>query len=403
VTAASTTRALGPFCYAYFVSYLLRTMNAVIAPELAAELNIGPGGLGLLTSAYFFAFAVAQLPVGLALDRWGARRIVAGLMVPGAVGAGVFAVGKGFVVLMVGRAMMGLGVAACLMGALKVAHDRFPASRQTSLTALVMSIGYLGALAATSPVRAALPVVGWRGALWAAAALCLAAAVTVWLVAPADPTPPAADRDRALAGLAAVVRARPFWRFAPQAALFTGGFMALQGLWIVPWAMSVDGHSGTEAATRLLLFTLSMLCGQLVIGLGAPAAERAGVDRLRLMTASLALGLLALGLAVAGLASGALPWCLLGFFGAASAQVYGVTASRFPTHLSGRVSTALNLLAFSGAFVLQWGIGVAIELLAPRTGTVAAFRITFGALWVLQAAALAASLTRAVHPSEIAR
>jgi predicted MFS family arabinose efflux permease len=392
---SATARAvLGPFCFAYYLSYLLRSINALLAPELSRELGLGPADLGLLTSAYFFAFGVGQLPVGLALDRYGPRRVVGGLLAVSAAGSALFALGRGFAALAVGRALMGLGVSAVLMGAFKAMQDNLPERRHTALTAAVMAAGTLGALTATTPLTAVLPWLGWRGAVAAVGALTAAAAVIV-LAAAAPGGGPEGERVT-LRALGSIFRSRRYWRFGPQAALFTGGFMALQGLWIVSWLMVVEGRGRAQAATVMMLFTLSMLTGQLTIAALAAPAERAGWGRARLMVGSLVLALVVLGLAIAG-ARGPWPWLLFGFFGAASAQVYGVTTAQFPASFSGRVSTATNLLAFAGAFAVQGGIGAAVEALTPRLGAILAFRVTFGALWVLQAGAVAWS---AIAPPE---
>jgi MFS family permease len=117
-----------PFAGAYFLSYLYRTANAVIGPVLSAELALGAAGLGLLTSAYFLSFAAAQLPLGMLLDRFGARRVESGLLLIAAVGAAVFALGQGIAELAVGRALIGLGVSACLMAAFKAFSLWFPPS-----------------------------------------------------------------------------------------------------------------------------------------------------------------------------------------------------------------------------------------------------------------------------------
>src|SRR3982750_299306 len=128
---SATARAvLGPFCFAYYLSYLLRSINALLAPELSRELGLGPADLGLLTSAYFFAFGVGQLPVGLALDRYGPRRVVGGLLAVSAAGSALFALGRGFAALAVGRALMGLGVSAVLMGGFKAMQDNLPGGRR---------------------------------------------------------------------------------------------------------------------------------------------------------------------------------------------------------------------------------------------------------------------------------
>ena len=163
-----------------------------------------------------------------------------------------------------------------------------------------------------------------------------------------------------LSALREVMRSRAFWQFAPQAMLFTGGFMALQGLWFVSWLMTVDGHGRAGAAGLLFVLNLGLLVGQLAIGVGATALHAAGVSRLRLMNVGLVLAVLVEGLLVARLVRGPTAWFALGLFTAVGAQVYGFASQRFPPHLAGRVSTALNLLAFTGAFVIQWGVGLAL-------------------------------------------
>ena len=74
-----------PFAVGYFVSFIFRTINAVAGPDIAAELDLDAARLGFVTSAYFLAFAVMQLPVGMALDRFGPRRVEASLLLVAAI------------------------------------------------------------------------------------------------------------------------------------------------------------------------------------------------------------------------------------------------------------------------------------------------------------------------------
>ena len=89
--ASLVTRVFLPFAAGYYLSYLMRTVNAVISPDLTRELGLGAADLGLLTSTYFFAFALAQIPVGIALDRYGPRRVEALLLLLTGLGAALFA------------------------------------------------------------------------------------------------------------------------------------------------------------------------------------------------------------------------------------------------------------------------------------------------------------------------
>jgi predicted MFS family arabinose efflux permease len=379
-----------PFAAGYYVSYLFRSVNAVIAPELTRELGIGPRELGFLTSTYFFTFAAAQLPVGVALDRFGPRRVLPLLLLLAAAGGLIFATGHQLSTLAFGRGLIGLGVAASLMGALKAFSTAFARGRQTSVTGFIMAAGAFGALSASLPIEWLLPVWGWRGSFVAVAVMSLVAAALIAFMTPAPPAPPETRaQDASAAAFATILRSPAFWRYAPQAALFTGGYMALQGLWAGPWLMQVAGDTRTAAALGLTLLNLGALAGQLAIGFWAGRLHRAGLARAHLMSLGLGLSLLVMAAIVVWPNSGDGPWFLFGFFAAASAQVYGITAEAFPPALSGRVSTAVNQFAFVGAFALQWGIGAAIESLSRRVAVATAFRLTFGGLLVLQVLAVA--------------
>lgn len=164
--ASLVTRVFLPFAAGYYLSYLMRTVNAVISPDLTRELGLGAADLGLLTSTYFFAFALAQIPVGIALDRYGPRRVEALLLLLTGLGAALFALGDSLPVLAGARGLIGFGVSACLMAGLKGFTLWFPRERLASMTGYVMSSGALGAVTASAPLEAALPFIGWRGAFW---------------------------------------------------------------------------------------------------------------------------------------------------------------------------------------------------------------------------------------------
>lgn len=134
-------RIFVPFALGYFLSYLFRVVNAVIAPELSAELGLGASDLGLLTSAYFLAFAAFQLPLGILLDRYGPRRTEAVLLLFAAAGALIFARAEETAGLIAGRALIGFGVSACLMAAFKAFVQWFPAERLAAVNGLQLAEG----------------------------------------------------------------------------------------------------------------------------------------------------------------------------------------------------------------------------------------------------------------------
>jgi sugar phosphate permease len=144
--AATVLRIFVPFAFAYALSYLYRVVNAVIAPDLAAEIDLTAADLGMMTSAYFLCFAAFQLPLGILLDRYGPRRTEAFLLVVAAVGALVFAQAETVTGLVIGRGLIGLGVSAGLMAALTAYARWFPPERLAFVNGLQAAAGGIGAV-----------------------------------------------------------------------------------------------------------------------------------------------------------------------------------------------------------------------------------------------------------------
>jgi len=379
------TRLFLPFAAGYFLSYLYRTANAVIGPVLARELNLGDNALGLLTSTYFLAFGAAQLPLGMLLDRFGPRRVEAGLLLLAAAGAGIFALSDHLSGLAIGRALIGLGVSACLMASFKAFSQWFPPERQASLTGWVMASGGLGALAASKPLEIALDFASWRQIALGLAVATLLVAALLWLLAPdkanenKNASAPGTGLAAQLAGVRMVFVSAHFWRYAPMAFWFTGGFMAIQGLWASRWMMVLEGMSRTEVASRLTLISGAMLGGFLFMGFFATALVHRGISLERIYRSAMLLATAGFGLVCsAPQLAGNLLWPLLGACFSLSNIGYSLVAQAFPPALSGRANTALNLAAFAGAFGLQWGIGGLVDVLQAAGWLVeTAYRMAF--------------------------
>ena len=381
-----------PFAGGYFLSYLYRTANAVIGPVLTSELALGAGSLGLLTSAYFLSFAAAQLPLGMLLDRFGARRVESGLLLIAAAGAATFALGTSIGELAIARGLIGLGVSACLMAAFKAFSLWFPLERQASLTGWIMTSGGLGALAATAPLEAALQHAGWREIFLVLAAMTLAVAIWLFVSVPerasgGDPEPLAVQ----WAGVREVFGSGHFWRYAPLGLAMTGGFLAVQSLWSVSWLMQVNGHTRAIAAEHLAAMSVAMLVAYVLIGLLATGLARRGLAPVILMATGLGLSLLMLALiASEAWSQTGMLWVAYGTFSSFGTLAFSLTAAGFPVALSGRATTAFNLMVFVGAFAAQWGLGLLIDLLQAQGQTAAAaHRHTFLILLAVQLLAYA--------------
>ncbi|EKV32212.1 Major facilitator superfamily [Caenispirillum salinarum AK4] len=387
-------RVFLPFALGYFLSYLFRSVNAVIAPYLREDVGLTAGDLGLLTSAYFLAFAAAQLPIGLALDRLGPRKVEGVLLIFAAIGAGLFAVADSVGALVAARALIGLGVAACLMAALKAMTQWFPLDKLPVVNGIVVASGGVGALAATAPTEWAVEAIGWRPVFGVLALATVAAAVILWAVVPDRKRPadvPEETLPQALGKLGVIFKSRAFWRVAPAVAMNQGGFMAIQGLWAGPWLRDVAGLPKGEAATVLLFIAVAMVCGQIGIGLIAERLGRLGVSTLTVVAVCMA-GFIGTEVLVAvGWTAAPLPlWMAFGFLGTVGILCYAVLSRQFSTALAGRSNTSVNLTMFIAAFAFQWGMGAIIDLWpadAEGRYPAEAYGAAIGAVVVLQVAA----------------
>ena len=366
------------FAFAYFLSALLRAVTATLAPVFSAEMGLAAGQLGLLGGAYFLGFALMQLPLGSALDRWGAKRVLILFLLVAVVGCAAFAVARSLSQLLAARFFIGVGVAACLMAPLTCYRHLFSVAAQLRANAWMLMTGSLGMLASTLPVQWLLPSVGWRGLFAAVSGLLLVGVLLIWRLVPPD-DPAAGTTRQASGGYRQVFAHKAFRRVAPLGFFVYGGMVAMQSLWIGPWLTQVGGTSPAQAAQGLFVVNLAMLLAFLCWGLVMPWLIRRGWADERLIARAWPASVLCLAWIVwradqAGAVSWA-AWCVLTSVVSLSQPALG---QAFPAALAGRALSAFNLVIFAGVFSLQWGIGLAIDgLRAHGVALVPAYQWAF--------------------------
>lgn len=357
-------RVFFPFAFGYFLSYLFRVVNAVIASDLATDLDMDPSQLGLLTSTYFIAFASSQMPLGIFLDRFGPRVVESFLLLFAALGAFIFSTSESLTGVIMGRAFIGFGVSACLMAAFKSYVLFFPENTWPRINGFQMAAGGLGALFATTPVEWMLKITDWRGLFFVLAIISLFTAVCVFLIVPekkATTSPESLSSQ--IDGIRRIFKSPHFLKIAPLVTLSQAGFLSLQGLWSGPWLRDMAGMSRPEIADVLFWTAFAMISGYVFFGLIAERLSQKGVNVLSTAVIGMALfiGVQALIVFNPGLPV-LLLWILFGFFGTSGVLSYSALSSNFPKALSGRVTTSINLLVFIAAFILQWAVGAIIHL-----------------------------------------
>jgi predicted MFS family arabinose efflux permease len=383
---------------AYMASHFFRASNVTIGLDLMRDLSIGPEALGALTGAFFFGFAAMQIPCGFFFDRFGPRRTVVGMLILATVGGTIFTTAPSWPVLLTGRVLLGAGFGVMLIGSMVVITRWFPPDRFSTLTAIVLSVGLLGNLIATTPLAWASEISGWRAVFGAAVLFTALAAIAIWIVVrDAPPGHPFHERKQEapgemLQGLLEVLRnprLRPILalNFFNYACTFT-----VQGLWGGPYLREVHGLSPIAAGNVLLAAVVAYQLGMLAFG---------PLDRLFDTRKWIAIaGSLAVVCMLAALASPSAPpvWLpvgaivAMGFFSASATMVMTHGRGFFPDRLIGRGIATMNTSVMLGVACMQTLSGVIIGAFEPLAGgarTEIAYRSLFGFLTVILLIAVA--------------
>jgi predicted MFS family arabinose efflux permease len=382
-----------PFLAGSVVSYVYRSINAIIGPDLARDYGLSAAGLGLLSGIYFFSFALFQLPLGILLDRYGPRRVNASLLMVAAAGGLWFSMAGSATELVLARAVIGLGVSGCLMAAFSAFALWYPAERIASMNGIAFASGMLGAIMVTVPLEVLLRALSWREVFYGIVAVTVLVSLLLYLVVPEK----ASSRKAAPLGLqlreyAALAQDPAFWRMALCVGSSQLAAVSLATLWVATWLRDVAGYTQAEVAQALLAFNLVMIAGYIGFGRAADAMTRSGRSTLPLLVGGVGTASFCLLLLVLGVRTGApVLWSL--FFGCATAVVlsYSLFSRRYPKEMAGRVNSALNVSVFVGMFSGQWAVGLIINQWPQTASSYApegyAWSLAF--LWLVQFSGLA--------------
>lgn len=354
------------FVAGYFLSYALRSVNATIAPLLAEDLNLSAGALGWLSSAYFLSFASVQWKLGTWLDRYGARRTESVLLTIAAVGSVIIAISDTLFSLSIGRILIGLGVAACLMAPYSYFRRCFAPEKQAQLAMWMLIGGTLGSLTATQPALLLAQAFGWREIFLVCAGLLALSALAIAVFVPDSDrqhtTRPAGSADAPPVKLLELLAHPTMLRIIPTTIFFSGGFVALQSLWVGPWMTESLGLSTNDAGQALLYFNLALLVAYLLMSFVSPALDKRGFKLARQTLFGFVWFIACMVLILAWRSASAWwLWLVLAPGIPAVILMQTQTALLFPREVAGRVLTTFNLVMFAGAFAVQWGIGLVID------------------------------------------
>ena len=352
------------FAFGYFLSCLLRAITATLSPVLTLEFELLAADLGLLAGGYFLGFACMQIPLGYLLDKFGPKKIVSSFLLIALIGTTSFALAQSFSGLLISRILIGVGVSACLMAPLTGYRIWFAENQQQRANSWMLMIASLGFLSSTLPVQLLLPSFGWR---WIFAGISILILISIFLmlafIPKWDHQIKTGENSLKSGSLADVWKDRFFISVIPMGLFNYGGLMAIQTLWAGPWMTRVAGYTPLESATGLFWINITMLVSFFLWGYFLPRITTSGFSALKILKLGLPISFLVmLSIIILGSKAGAFYitlFILSSIFLSVTQPAVGLS---FPSYLAGKALTSFNLLIFLGTFIMQWLMGLVIDV-----------------------------------------
>ncbi|MBN2328579.1 MAG: MFS transporter [Candidatus Omnitrophica bacterium] len=378
----------GPGLYRWIVFFLLavgyllvnfhRLCPAVVAVDLMDDLKAGGSMMGLLASAYFYPYALMQIPSGLLSDSWGPRKTITTFFIL----AGLSSIAFGFASTagwaIAARVFVGVGVAMFFVPIMKILTCWFTVSEFSFMTGLFIAVGGAGALTAATPLAYLSMWIGWRGSFIFIGVVTLVSAAAIWIFVRNTPEElgwPAVrlknpseessgQKIRLWTAMKEVVKSPRFWPLSLWYFCNFGLFYSFGGLWGGPYLMDVYRLSKSEAGAILSMMAIAIIIGSPIFSFVSDRVLRSRKKALVLSTFVMLLLVLAIAFFTAQFNRPMLyVWCFLwGFFGCSS-SVIGFAAAKesFPISIAGTAIGLVNGFPFLGGALMQPLVGYVLD------------------------------------------
>lgn len=360
----------------FFLSQFYRTSNAVIAPQLIQDLSLDTEALGLMSASFFYAFALTQIPLSLLLDKIGARRMMTVLSLVGILGAFIFSWADSLGLGLIGRILLGVGMACNLMGTLKLISDWFGPLTFATLSGVVFSIGTLGNIVATTPLVLLVEQMGWRHSFQFIAGINLFLTCMLYVIVRDKPqeirtessgTMATTSFHQAIDNLILLLKQGDYWIISASTFVRYGVFAAFQALWAGPYLIEVMGYSAVNAGNLIFLMNIGLLIGGPIWGV---VSDRLFRNRKWIIFLSL-IFLIVITYAFSTIPPAttlivlALLFLGFGFFSGGGLLMYPHIKDLMPLEMAGAAMTGINFFTMIGPAVFLQGLGNLMQTLYP--------------------------------------
>ncbi len=395
-------RVIIPYALGYFITTAFRSLNAILAHPLSTQLTITPAEIGFLTSTYVLTFALVQIPLGMLLDRWGAKRTQTLFFLIGGIGIIIFGSSSHVWSLATGRAILGVGMAGGLMAAFKAISDWFDKSKIPLYNGIILAAGGIGAIVATTPSKFIEIHYGWRTLCISLGIITFVIAFLIYVLAPKKRLDATTTDSfwQQIKSFKTIYKDPLFWRITVLFTFSLGGFIAMQGLWLGPWLHQVVGLSPVKSANYLLVIALAMTLGMLSGGLFSKLSKRFNISLNSVVLTGIIIHVITQIYIILNYQTNHyIIWFIYGYFAQVTLVYYALLAQHFDEKIVGRAITAANIFIFLFAFLLQYAFGLVIHLW-PHVGAtppIIAYQTAFGGLVLLEILTLIWLLVSAIR------
>ncbi len=375
-------------CLIYFFVYFHRVSTSVIVSDLLAAFDTTAAALGVMSSMYFYIYALDQPIVGYLADRIGPRRVIACWTMTAAAGCFIFGMAPSVGWASLGRALIGFGVGGVYVPTVKALSQWFSEKAFATMVGLLMSVGNLGAVVATTPLAWAAGTWGWRPTFFIIGGISLAMAAVMLTVTRDAPQSKAPDNDATgtpSPGLAqnaiTIISSLQFWLVAAIFFGFYGTAVTIQGLWATPFLMAVLDIERILASKLNMLIPIGVIIGAPFFGWLPNRFALNKINLLRAITAAYTLDWLAVlaGFNRLGVIGYGLVFFTMGLvIGGFISTIWGIIRETTPTRRLGLTSGILNPAPFLGVAAFQVLTGNIIDRFSRAGDPLPGFKSAFG-------------------------
>lgn len=373
----------------FILSQFYRSSVAVIAPNLIQDLVLDSWELSTISASFFYGFALMQIPVGIFLDSMGPRMTMTLLTSTAVAGAFVFSFGQSYHSLMLGRVLLGIGMACNFMGGLKLLTIWFDAKQFATLSSLIVSIGTAGNIAAATPLVLMVQFTGWRNAFMVIGSATLLIIIFFFLLVDDKPMIPKAKGKKKTPGpgikdtmksAKTLFSQKDFWIISLATFCRYGIYAAVQSLWAGPYLTEVAGFSDIVTGNTLLIMNIGLIVGCPFSGY---LSDTIFNSRKKIIIPGMC-GMAAVLWLLLFLPGGSSPIVIsvlffgFGLFSGSGQIMYAHVKEHVPDQNAGMAMTAINFFTMTGVAVFLQGMGALMKILYPADSLgVPAFKSAF--------------------------